>query len=71
MPAANSVIKVGACVGVLSTYINDRLALPGMQFSLDPNPYLLQSLEKAKFYSGIHHCVKSGGIRYAERHDIG
>ncbi len=44
----NPVIEVGAGIGVLSTYINDRLMLPVNQVSVEPNPYLQSSLNQTK-----------------------
>ncbi|MDU9376999.1 hypothetical protein McpSp1_16430 [Methanocorpusculaceae archaeon Sp1] len=48
MPIENPVIELGAGVGVLSTYVNDRLILPVNQISVEPNPYLQPSLSQTR-----------------------
>lgn len=64
LPAANPVIEVGAGVGVLSTYINDRISMPGMQVSVEPNPYLLPSLEKTKSYNLAGYTIVPKAVAY-------
>lgn len=60
----NPVIEVGAGVGVLSTYINDRLAIPSQQVSVEPNPYLLPSLEKTKTYNLAGYTILPKAVAY-------
>lgn len=60
----NPVIEVGAGVGILSTYINDRLALPVQQVSLEPNRYLIPSLEKTKSYNMAGFTILQKAVSY-------
>ncbi|MDE2518243.1 MAG: FkbM family methyltransferase [Methanocorpusculum sp.] len=61
---ANPVIELGAGVGMLSTYINDRLAIPAQQVSVEPNPYLLPSLEKTKSYNLAGYTIVPKAVAY-------
>lgn len=42
------VIELGAGIGMLSAYINDKLTMPVNQISVEPNPYLIPGLEETK-----------------------
>ncbi|HJJ29650.1 MAG TPA: FkbM family methyltransferase [Methanocorpusculum sp.] len=42
------VIELGAGIGAISAYINDHLTMPVNQISVEPNPYLIPSLEQTK-----------------------
>jgi len=44
----NPVIELGAGIGSLSAYINNKLTMSVNQVSAEPNPYLIPSLEKTK-----------------------
>lgn len=44
----NPLIELGAGIGALSAYMNDKLTMPVNQISVEPNPYLIPSLEKTK-----------------------
>jgi len=61
---ANPVIELGAGVGILSTYINDRLAIPAQQISVEPNSYLLPSLEKTKSYNLAGYTIVPKAVAY-------
>jgi FkbM family methyltransferase len=60
----NPVIELGAGVGILSTYINDKLAIPTQQISVEPNPYLLSSLEKTKSYNLAGYIIVPKAVAY-------
>lgn len=60
----NPVIEVGAGIGMLSTYINDRLAIPAQQISVEPNPYLLPSLGKTKSYNLAGYTIVPKAVAY-------
>ncbi|MCK9313050.1 MAG: FkbM family methyltransferase [Methanocorpusculum sp.] len=40
----NPVIELGAGIGALSAYINDKITMPVNQVSVEPNPYLIPGL---------------------------
>jgi len=44
----NPLIELGAGIGSLSAYMNDKLTMSVNQVSVEPNPYLIPSLEKTK-----------------------
>lgn len=44
----NPLIELGAGIGSLSAYMNDKLTMPVNHISVEPNPYLTPSLEKTK-----------------------
>ncbi|HJK61016.1 MAG TPA: FkbM family methyltransferase [Methanocorpusculum sp.] len=60
------VIELGAGVGILSTYINDKLAIPSQQVSVEPNPYLQPSLEKTKSYNEASYTIVPKAVAYGE-----
>jgi FkbM family methyltransferase len=60
----NPVIELGAGVGILSTYINDRLTIPSQRISVEPNPPLLSSLEKTKSYNLAGYTIVSKAVAY-------
>ena len=60
----NPVIEVGAGVGVLTTYLNDRLVLPTQQVSVEPNPYLIPSLEKTKSINTMGYSLVAKAVSY-------
>lgn len=60
----NPVIEVGAGVGILSTYINDRIAIPVQQVSIEPNQYLISSLEKTKSYNTAGFTIVQKAVSY-------
>ncbi|MDV0443450.1 hypothetical protein [Methanorbis rubei] len=64
MPAENPVIELGAGVGVLSTYMNDRLILPIHQVSVEPNPYLQSSLNETKAVNTAGFTIVPKAIAY-------
>ena len=44
----NPLIELGAGIGSLTAYMNDKLTMSVNQVSVEPNPYLIPSLEKTK-----------------------
>ncbi len=60
----NPVIEVGAGVGVLSAYMNDMLILPTQQVSVEPNPYLIPSLEKTKTINALGYSLVAKAVSY-------
>jgi FkbM family methyltransferase len=62
--STNPVIELGAGVGILSTYINDRLVIPTQQIVVEPNPYLLPSLEKTRSYNLAGYVIVPKAVAY-------
>lgn len=60
----NPIIEVGAGVGVLTTYLNDMLILPTQQVSVEPNPYLIPSLEKTKIINTMGYSLVPKAVAY-------
>ena len=44
MPPGASVLELGAYIGVVSCFINRRLALPARHLAVEANPYLIDAL---------------------------
>lgn len=61
---ANSVIEVGAGIGVLSCYINEKLMFPTQQVSVEPNPYLIPTLEKTKAENKMSFTILQEAVSY-------
>lgn len=49
----NPLIELGAGIGSLSAYMNDKLTMPVNHIAVEPNPYLIPSLEKTKQTNGL------------------
>ena len=64
---ANPVIEIGAGIGSLSAYINDKLTMPLNQVSIEPNPYLIPSLEKTKQVNGLGMTIVQKAIGYGSK----
>ncbi|MDR0439286.1 MAG: hypothetical protein LBH02_03590 [Methanocalculaceae archaeon] len=58
------VIELGAGVGILSTYINDRLVIPTQHMAVEPNPYLQLSLEKTRSYNLSGYTIVPKAVAY-------
>jgi FkbM family methyltransferase len=61
----NPVIEAGAGIGVLSACINERLTHPAEQVSVEPNPYLTESLQKTKNANQMSFTILPKAIAYA------
>lgn len=64
---ANPVIELGAGIGSLSAYINDKLTMPLNQVSVEPNPYLIPSLEKTKQVNDLGMTIVQKAIGYGSK----
>ncbi|MDO5845153.1 MAG: FkbM family methyltransferase [Methanocorpusculum sp.] len=56
LPSENSVIEVGAGIGAVTAFVNDRLIISSNHIAVEPNIYLIPCLEKTKEINGLG-CV--------------
>lgn len=53
LPQEHPVIEVGAGIGAVSAYVNDRLSVRSDHIAVEPNPYYIPLLEKTKEINGL------------------
>lgn len=64
------VIELGAGIGVVSAYVNERLLLPAQQVSVEPNPYLLPSLQKTRNENQMSFTIVPKAIGYGGSENV-
>lgn len=48
MPADKAVVEVGAGIGVITAYVNEKLVIETDHLAVEANPYMIEVLEKTK-----------------------
>ncbi|HJJ42280.1 MAG TPA: hypothetical protein O0W90_03055 [Methanocorpusculum sp.] len=64
LPKDKPVIELGAGIGVLSAYINDRISIPVDHIAVEPNPYLYNGLMKTKEINSLGTTFVQKAIAY-------
>ncbi len=64
LPRENPVIEVGAGIGAVSAYINDRLFIKTEHIALEPNPYYTELLRETKEKNSLGTRFVQGAINY-------
>lgn len=64
LPRENPVIEVGAGIGVVSAYVNDRIFIKTEHIALEPNPYYTGLLTETKKINNLGTRFVQGAINY-------
>ena len=64
LPRENPVIEVGAGLGVVSAYVNDRIFIKNEHIALEPNPYYTTLLKETKKINNLGTRFVQGAIYY-------
>lgn len=58
------VIEIGAGVGVVTAYLNDMIIIPTAQVSVEPNPYLIESLKQTRSINTMGYTLVQKAVAY-------
>ena len=64
LPRENPVIEIGAGIGAVSAYVNDRLFIKTEHIALEPNPYYTELLRETKKKNNLGTRFVQGAINY-------
>ena len=64
LPRENPVIEIGAGIGAVSAYVNDRLFIKTEHIALEPNPYYTELLRETKKKNNLGTRFVHGAINY-------
>ena len=64
LPRENPVIEIGAGIGAVSAYVNDRLFIKTEHIALEPNPYYTELLRETKKKNNLGTRFVQGAIYY-------
>ena len=64
LPRENPVIEVGAGLGIVSAYVNDRIFIKTEHIALEPNPYYTTLLKETKAKNNLGTRFVHGAINY-------
>ncbi len=64
LPRDKPVIEIGAGIGVVSAYVNDKIYIKSEHIALEPNPYLTPLLKETKEKNGLGTRFVQAAIDY-------
>ena len=64
LPRDSPVIEVGAGIGAVSAYVNDRIFIKTEHIALEPNPYYTELLRETKAKNNLGTRFVQGAINY-------